>query len=114
MNSIFSITVEKNNGVWAFTDKSRDLSNEPFVSGADLILDKLCIEISAPFMKLNLIFADFPFPDHMFSFSKKLSESGGWWYSSVDFDIDGWLCPAMFKYFKEAPYNIYLKVLPAI
>jgi hypothetical protein len=26
--------------------------------------------------------------------------------------MDGWLCPAMFKYFKQAPKNLYVKADP--
>ena len=32
---------------------------------------------------------------------------GGNWYDSPDLDIEGWLCPALFKYFEVAPERIY-------
>ena len=31
----------------------------------------------------------------------------GNWYYSADLDAEGWLCPALFKYFDEAPEKIY-------
>ena len=34
---------------------------------------------------------------------------GGNWYYSEDFTVEGWLCPALFKYFDKAPEEIYAK-----
>jgi hypothetical protein len=31
-------------------------------------------------------------------------------YRWVGSGMEGWLCPALFKYFAEAPQEIYLKV----
>jgi hypothetical protein len=33
----------------------------------------------------------------------KAQESGGNWYYCPQLDIEGWLCPALFKYFEKAP-----------
>jgi hypothetical protein len=32
-------------------------------------------------------------------------EYGGNWYYSPQFDMEGWLCPALFKYFELARRN---------
>jgi hypothetical protein len=37
-------------------------------------------------------------------------DSGGNWYYSPQLDMEGWLCPALFKYFPEAPKEIYVQV----
>ena len=34
---------------------------------------------------------------------------GGNWYRSEEHQMEGWLCPALFKYFAEAPENIYAR-----
>jgi len=37
------------------------------------------------------------------------AESGGWWYRTDEPEAEGWLCPALFRYFAEAPEQIYVK-----
>jgi hypothetical protein len=39
-------------------------------------------------------------------------ESGGNWYYSDRFKMEGWLCPALLKYFPTAPREIYVKIEP--
>ena len=34
---------------------------------------------------------------------------GGNWYRSEDHGMEGWLCPALFKYFDEAPELIFAR-----
>ena len=34
------------------------------------------------------------------------------WYYSDQFEMEGWLCPALFKYFSDPPREIYVKVEP--
>ncbi len=34
-----------------------------------------------------------------------------WFYSDHD-KMEGWLCPALFKYFPKAPRNIYVRAEP--
>jgi DNA topoisomerase-2 len=40
------------------------------------------------------------------------AEAGGYWYHWDAIGIDGWLCPALFKYFKTAPKSIYVQIKP--
>jgi Family of unknown function (DUF6717) len=37
------------------------------------------------------------------------SDMGGNWYYSEKFGLEGWLCPALFKYFESAPKEIYVQ-----
>jgi hypothetical protein len=39
-------------------------------------------------------------------------ESGGNWYYSDKYQMEGWLCPALFKYFAKAPREIYVRAEP--
>jgi hypothetical protein len=40
----------------------------------------------------------------------RADEDGGNWYRSADLDMEGWLCPALFRYFDQAPKRIYARV----
>jgi hypothetical protein len=43
---------------------------------------------------------------------KKLDiESGGTWYEQEGTGMKGWLCPALFKYYPDAPDKLYIKVM---
>ncbi len=46
-------------------------------------------------------------------FQRKLewvrTEFGGNWYRLDEPPMEGWLCPAMFLYFNEAPAELYVK-----
>jgi hypothetical protein len=44
-----------------------------------------------------------------FKFRWVREADGGNWYYSEDFQMEGWLCPALFKYFDNAPEEIYAK-----
>jgi len=39
-------------------------------------------------------------------------EYGDNWYFSPEFKMEGWLCPALFKYFDQAPKEIFVKPEP--
>ena len=39
-------------------------------------------------------------------------EYGGNRYFLPAFEMEGWLCPALFKYFDKAPKEIYVKAEP--
>ncbi|MEH1853009.1 MAG: hypothetical protein V7L11_15385 [Nostoc sp.] len=54
-----------------------------------------------------MIFSAFPFPGYQLKFDWRREEYRGNWYYSADLDREGWLCPALFKYFDEAPKEFY-------
>ena len=45
MNSIFLIVPYRHAGTWVFDDAARGLDKEPFVSGADAMIDHLVASI---------------------------------------------------------------------
>lgn len=110
-NAIMVIHPYKHEGVWVFDDPAAELVKEPFVSGADEIIDKMVVRLDNPEPGFNLIFSGNPFPGYHYSFFRQREEFDGWWYSSDDFDMSGWLCPALFKYFDEAPETLYVQVV---
>src|SRR6267142_4810899 len=110
MNSLFAIAPYKFQGFWVFDDPAVGLKQEPFVSGADTIIDVLTADIPSAESGFKLVFSPQPFPRYTARFEWKRSEMGGNWYGWTERKLEGWLCPALFKYFDTAPKDIYVKV----
>ena len=96
-------------GDWVFDDESAGLRREPFVFGVPEMIDILVKDIPSSRSGFKLYFSAAPFP----GFSAKLDwvreEFGGNWYCWQARIMEGWLCPALFKYFDAAPKEIYCK-----
>ena len=110
MNSLFTIAPYKLHGTWVFDDPAVGLRQEPFVSGADDIMDLLSADLPNAESGFRLIFSPEPFPGYTARFEKGRTEYGGTWYRWPDRNVEGWLCPALFKYFPAAPDEIFVKV----
>jgi hypothetical protein len=95
--------------VWVFDDERVGLVQEPFVCGINEMIDDVVRDIPNARSGFRLIFSTAPFP----GFQRKLTwvreEMGGNWYHSAELAADGWLCPALFRYFDEAPRELYVK-----
>tara|TARA_R100000664_G_scaffold34221_1_gene55232 strand:+ start:1608 stop:1970 length:363 start_codon:yes stop_codon:yes gene_type:complete len=111
-NAIMLISPYKYSEQWVFDDENTGLVREPFVSGADQIIDQMVASIDDPASGFNLLFSDKPFPGHGIMLERRQPESGGYWYHSESLGMDGWLCPALFKYFDEAPEKLYASATP--
>jgi hypothetical protein len=98
--------------VWVFDDPRVDLVQEPFVAGADAILDRMTADIPNAESGVTVYFSSGPFPGSQHEFQWRREESGGNWYYSPKYNLEGWLCPALFKYFDEAPQRLYVQVKP--
>ena len=117
-NAIHMIHPYKSDGVWMFDDKRKNISREPFVSGADEILDF----ISEYEQKCVLLFSGDRFPGCTFRLNKTYDEGKGAWYSLCQLaqnknckDITnikhGWLCAVVTYYFNgSVPKEIYVQV----
>jgi hypothetical protein len=112
MNSILVIHPYKHHGAWVFDDEPVGLLREPFVAGADVAIDRMVESIPNAAAGVTLYFSASPFPGAKHEFQWRREESGGNWYYSAEFDQEGWLCPALFKYFDEAPKRLYVQVKP--
>lgn len=111
-NALMLISPYKHEGQWVFDDPETGLVREPFVSGADDIIDVMVKTIDKAEDGFNLMFADIAFPGHTIMLERKREEAGGWWYYSKSLDMEGWLCPALFLYYAEAPEKIYASATP--
>ena len=97
-------------GAWVFDDPRFELVQEPFVAGTDAMIDRVVAHIPDAARGFMLFFASTPFPGHQHRLDWRREEGGGNWYYSEKFDLEGWLCPALLRYFDEAPKQLYVQV----
>lgn len=114
MNAIRLIAPYRYHGMWVFDDERVGLVQEPFVSGADELIDMLVREIPRADEGFRLLFSESPFPGHQVKLEWVREDSGGNWYRWEEQGKEGWLCPALFRYFSEAPAELYAQALPSI
>ena len=99
MNELIAIHPYKAGGLWVFDDPAVGLWQEPFVSGADAIIDRLVQEV--PEAESVSLWSS---PPHAFSgfpaeFEWRREEFSGNWYYCPALKIEGWLCPILLKIF---------------
>lgn len=99
-------------GTWVFDDPAVGLVKEPFVLGVPEMINVLVKEISDAKNGFRLLFSASPFPGYQKHLVWVREELEGNWYALEDPPMEGWLCPAMFKYFDAAPEKIYVKAEP--
>jgi hypothetical protein len=109
MNAIQTIRPYRHYDQWVFDDPTHNLIKEPFVSGAPEIIDKVVEDMPDANKGFNLLFSPTPFPGYAHRMDWVREEYGGNWYFSPDHDMEGWLCPALFHYYEQAPESIYIK-----
>ena len=97
-------------GQWVFDDESTDLVREPFVAGADTMIDVITKHIPNASKGFLLLFSSGPFPGHQAMLAWQREEMDGNVYLWEEANMEGWLCPALLKYFALAPREIYLQV----
>jgi hypothetical protein len=112
MNALLVVAPYKYQGTWVFDDPALGLSREPFIAGIDTMIDKAVADIPNAEKGFRAIFSASPFPGADLKLEWRRDESDGNWYYSDRFKMEGWLCPALLKYFPTAPHEIYVKVEP--
>jgi hypothetical protein len=112
MNAINVISSYKHYGMWVFDDSRVGLVQEPFVAGADKMIDRVVADIPDAARGFTLVFSATKFPGHQYRLDWQRSDNGGNWYFSEQLGIEGWLCPALLQYFSEAPRQLYIQVKP--
>ena len=111
-NALMVIQPYWHSGTWVFDDDAVGLVREPFVAGVPEMIDHLVREIPDARAGFRLLFSAAPFPGHQAAFTRVRGEVNGNWYRSDDPPMEGWLCPALYHYFQEAPETIYAKAEP--
>ena len=117
-NAINVIMPYKWNGMWVFDDERVDLDKEPFVAGADTMIDTAVAMkgIQNADQGFVLVFSEYSFPDADIEISWLREESDGNIYQWTFEDkgeprvMEGWLCPALNLYYPDAPKKLYLQL----
>jgi hypothetical protein len=112
VNTINVIAPYKYLGMWVFDDPRVGLVQEPFVAGADTMIDRVVGDIPDAEQGFAMVFSASAFPGYQFRLDWQRTEGGGNWYRAPQLDQEGWLCPALFRYFGEAPKELYVQVRP--
>ena len=112
VNALMVIAPYKYEGAWVFDDPAVGLFREPFIAGIDTMIDNAVAKIPNAEKGFRAIFSAQQFPGSDFKLEWRREESEGNWYYSDQFKMEGWLCPALLKYFPSAPREIYVKVEP--
>lgn len=100
------------NGTWVFDDPHAGLDKEPFVAGAPEIITEVTKDIPNAKAGVRLTFSASPFPTQQHTLTWLRAESGGNVYRLDSSTMDGWFCPALFHYFRDAPKHIYVRAAP--
>ncbi|TWU22733.1 DUF6717 family protein [Bythopirellula polymerisocia] len=111
-NSISVIKPYKWEGLWVFDDERVGLDKEPFVAGADTLID-VAIErkgIANAQKGFLLLFSATSFPSADLHLEWVREEASGNVYKWADEGMEGWLCPALLKYFDSPPAEIYVQL----
>jgi hypothetical protein len=85
------------------------LVREPFVAGIPEMIDVLVKDIPGADDGFRLLFSAQPFPGYQKKLTWRRGDTSGNYYRMEDPAIEGWLCPAMFRYYRTAPKELYVK-----
>jgi hypothetical protein len=101
---------------WVFDDERAGLKEEAFVLGMSEMISKVVEAKAIPNAAkgFTLTFDRAPFGHDVELLWLRPDEAIGNWYKGNVFgqEMTGWLCPALFLYFTEAPARIYAKAEP--
>ncbi len=111
-NAIMVIAPYWYQGTWVFDDPSAGLSREPFVAGVPEMIDVLVKDIPDAKAGFRLLVSADRFPGFQKQLNRLRGDSGGNFYRLDEPPMEGWICPAMFKYFQAAPKSLFVKAEP--
>jgi len=108
-NSLMVIVPYRYGGTWVFDDPATGLTREPFVAGVPEMIDYLVRDIPGATNGFRMLFSTQEFPGCQRRLTWLRPEGGGNYYRMDDPPMEGWLCPALFRYYREAPKELYVK-----
>lgn len=120
--AIMAIVPYRRQGTWVFDDADTGLVMEPFVEGTPAIIDELVTDIPGAEAGFYLRFSSQYFDGCQLVLEHVDGDGGlGHWYRvaasslpNVTLNAQGWLCPALYRYFSEAPELLYVGAEPLI
>lgn len=108
-NALIVIAPYRHAGTWVFDDPSAGLVREPFVAGVPEMIDVLVKDIPGATNGFRLLFSAQPFPAYQKKLTWLRGDMGGNYYAMDEPAMEGWICPAMFRYYQAAPRELYVK-----
>ncbi len=111
-NSIMVIAPYVDAGTWVFDDPAAGLRKEPFVAGIPEMIDDLVKDVPNAKSGFRLLFSAQPFPGHQKTLTWTRSDGTGNYYRLDEPPLEGWICPAMFRYYSAPPEHLYVKAEP--
>jgi len=108
-NALLVIAPYRHAGTWVFDDPSAGLVREPFVASVPEMIDVLVRDIPAATNGFRLLLSAQPFPGYHKRLTWLRADVGGNCYKMDDPAMEGWICPAMFRYYQTAPKELYVK-----
>ena len=112
-NSLMVIKPYRWEKLWVFDDPSVGLLREALVAGVPEILEGLLEQEGIPLEEAEkgflVTFSAIPFPGHQLGVTWIGREAGGNWYEENVSKKQGWLCPALLRYFSKPPKNLYIR-----
>lgn len=111
-NSLLVITPYRAHGTWVFDDARVGLVQEPFVAGIPEMIDVLVADIPQADQGFRMTFSaqEFPCYDKRLTWNRR--EGDGNWYTLDDPPMEGWICPALLKYYDDPPQQLYVRADP--
>ncbi len=111
-NAIMIIAPYRHQGTWVFDDSSVGLVQEPFVANVPEMIDVLVKDIPDADKGFRLLFSAKSFPGYQKKLTWLRGDSGGNYYEMNEPRMEGWICPAMFKYYSKPPQELFVKAEP--
>ncbi len=108
-NALLVIEPYRSGRTWRFDEPLLHLKGEPFVQGIPEMIDKMVEGIPGSERAVRLTFSQRPFPGWQYRLDRRQEQDGGNWYYNETWKMEGWLCPALFKFFPRAPQHIYVR-----
>ena len=109
---VFVIRPYQDGGGCAFDDLRVGLVAEPFIAGADMMIDRATAELPHASEGFKMSFSAGPFPGSHLYLRWLRHEGDGDVYTCAELDLDGWLCPALLLYFLTPPSELHVMVEP--
>ena len=106
-NNMMVIYPYRERDTWVFDDDRVGLVREPFICGIPAMIDIMVKDIADAEKGFKMLFSQNPFPNYQAELIYLREQYGGAWYKWEKHNLEGWLCPAMFKYFSSTPDKIY-------
>jgi hypothetical protein len=76
------------------------------------MIDHLVRDIPGATNGFRMLFSTQAFPGYQQKLTWVRPEGAGNIYRSEHPPMEGWLCPALFRYYREAPKELYVKAEP--